>query len=100
MNPSAIPSASMLGWLLRTPLRLVPKHWQMFVMQGPIRGYRWVVGSANHGCWLGSYEAEKQAIFCRLVKRGAVVFDVGANVGFYTLLAAEMVGHSGTVCAF
>ena len=28
------------------------------------------------------------------------VYDVGSNVGFYTLLSAELVGDSGKVIAF
>ena len=72
----------------------------MPVLQGPLRGYRWVVGSSNHGCWLGSYEYNKQRLFARALRSGDVVFDVGANVGFYTLLAARRVGPQGRVVAF
>lgn len=35
-----------------------------------------------------------------MVHPGDVVFDVGANVGFYTLLAASRVRPNGTVVAF
>jgi FkbM family methyltransferase len=35
-----------------------------------------------------------------VLRRGRVVFDIGAHVGFYTLLAAECVGPSGRVIAF
>jgi FkbM family methyltransferase len=69
-------------------------------MQGRLRGYRWVVGAGNHGCWLGSYEQEKQAMFVANIGVGAVVYDIGANVGFYSLLAAELVGETGRVIAF
>jgi FkbM family methyltransferase len=34
------------------------------------------------------------------VKPGDVFYDVGANVGIYTLLAARRVGEAGLVCAF
>jgi FkbM family methyltransferase len=61
---------------------------------------RWVVGSSTHGCWLGSYEFEKQKLFAALVPSGGVVWDVGAHVGFYTLLAARLVGPAGRVVAF
>jgi len=36
----------------------------------------------------------------RLVCPGHVVYDIGANVGFYTLLAAHLVGRAGSVVAF
>lgn len=38
--------------------------------------------------------------FLRIVKPGMQVVDVGANVGYYTLLAAEHVGSKGKVTAF
>jgi FkbM family methyltransferase len=58
------------------------------------------VGSASHGCWLGTYERQKQEFFARLVRPGSVVFDVGANVGLYTLLASARAGRDGRVFAF
>jgi FkbM family methyltransferase len=61
---------------------------------------KWIVGSSNHGCWLGSYEYHKRKAFEESVARGGVVFDIGANVGFYTLLASVLVGARGRVYAF
>jgi FkbM family methyltransferase len=54
----------------------------------------------DHGCWLGSYEYEKQRAFEKTVQEGDIVFDVGANVGFYTLLASALVGPRGRVVVF
>ena len=70
------------------------------VIQGPLRGKRWIVGSGLHGYWLGSYEYAKQRLFAATVVPGSVVYDIGANVGFYTLLAAARVGDQGRVIAF
>lgn len=61
---------------------------------------RWIVGSSIHGCWLGHYEIEKQAVIRRLVKPGMKVFDVGANAGFYTLAFARLAGEGGHVWSF
>lgn len=72
----------------------------MPILQGPLRGKKWIVGSSTHGCWLGSYEHEKQRLFMRAVRPGGVVYDVGAHVGFYTLLASVLVGTRGRVVAF
>lgn len=69
-------------------------------MVGPARGLRWVVGVGLHGCWLGTYEWRKQLAFARAIPRAAVVYDVGANTGFYTLLAARRAGPDGAVHAF
>jgi FkbM family methyltransferase len=48
----------------------------------------------------GFYEKYETALFKRLVKKGMAVVDVGANVGYYTLLAAHLVGDEGKVFAF
>ena len=39
-------------------------------------------------------------IFRELVKEGDVVFDIGAHVGFYTLVSSLLVGEKGRVIAF
>jgi FkbM family methyltransferase len=72
----------------------------MPIMQGPLRGKKWTVGSSTHGCWLGSYEYEKQKAVQRFLKTGDVVYDIGANVGFYSLLASLLVGELGHVFSF
>ena len=90
----------MPGRLLRLPLRLVPDRLRMPVLSGPLRGWKWVVGSSIHDCWLGSYEADKQRLFARTVQPGSTVFDIGAHVGFYSLLASSRVGPAGRVFAF
>ena len=88
MNLSSIPFTSRLGKLLRLPLRVVPKRAVVPVLQGELRGMRWIVGSSTHGCWLGTYEHQTQRLFASLVPANGTVYDIGANVGFYTLLAA------------
>ncbi len=40
------------------------------------------------------------SIMQKLVKEGDVVFDIGANIGFYTLLFSKLVGEEGKVYAF
>ena len=69
-------------------------------MQGALKGKKWIVGSSTHGCWLGSYEFDKQALFEATVRPGTVVFDLGGHVGYYTLMASELVGPSGRVVTF
>ena len=46
------------------------------------------------------WEASETAAFLAHVRPGMCVFDVGANIGYYTLLAARAVGPSGRVYAF
>jgi FkbM family methyltransferase len=38
--------------------------------------------------------------YLKLIRRGEVIFDVGANVGYFTLLFSDLVGPKGSVHAF
>ena len=49
---------------------------------------------------MGRYEPETTRLFKETVKPGMVVVDIGAHVGYYTLLAAKQVGPDGKVYAF
>ena len=46
------------------------------------------------------YEPHLTRFFERHVRPGMTVVDVGANVGYYTMLAAGLVGETGRVLAF
>ena len=48
----------------------------------------------------GTLELSVQEALRRTLPRGGVLYDVGANVGFFTLLGARIVGESGRVIAF
>jgi FkbM family methyltransferase len=50
--------------------------------------------------WLGTYELQLQSAIAELVKPGMVVYDVGANIGYITLLLVHAVGRNGQVVAF
>ncbi len=49
---------------------------------------------------LGKFEEGVGRLFVTALREGDVVYDVGANWGFYTLLSAALVGESGSVAAF
>lgn len=48
----------------------------------------------------GYWERNVSTVLLKSVKRGMIVVDVGANIGYYTLLAATQVGPEGKVYAF
>ena len=52
--------------------------------------------------WLkkGVWEPIETALFRSEIHPGDVVVDVGANVGYFTLIAAQLVGDTGKVWAF
>ncbi len=50
--------------------------------------------------WLGTYEPELQSGIQRFMHPGMTVYDIGANIGYITLMMAELVGDRGQVIAF
>lgn len=48
----------------------------------------------------GVYEKHETELFKGLIKPGMVVADIGANIGYYSLIAAKLVGNEGNVYAF
>ncbi len=72
------------------------------ILAGPLRGARYLpaAGGKLARLLLGRYEPELTARFVEHVRPGQIVFDLGAAAGYYTLLAARLVGASGGVVAF
>jgi FkbM family methyltransferase len=58
------------------------------------------ISLAPHLLLDGEWEMWITRVFRDLVRPGMTVVDIGANVGWYTLLAAQDVGPSGRVVAF
>ncbi len=50
--------------------------------------------------WLGTYELDLQAAVADLVQPGWIAYDVGANIGYISLLLAQTVGEAGRIFAF
>jgi FkbM family methyltransferase len=62
-----------------------------------------VDGSSQTGRMLyatGEYEGATTRVMKRLLKRGQTMVDVGANIGYFTLVASRAVGPDGRVVAF
>ena len=69
-----------------------------------VQGHRMILASGDDRPTVGMvtdvYEEGTTRLFQRLVKPGMLVMDIGAHVGYYTLLAARRVGPAGKVYAF
>ncbi|HEX6042077.1 FkbM family methyltransferase [Longimicrobium sp.] len=72
------------------------------IVGGRLRGRWWDPTSRGKVLRIlnGTYEREQTALFEQLIRPGHTVLDVGANIGYYTLLAAVLVGPKGAVHAF
>ncbi len=88
------------GRVLRLPLRLIPPGTPVPILTTAARGKQWIAGSGPHSCWLGINEVVKRKQFSTYVLPGHVVYDIGANVGSYTMLASVLAGPRGLVVAF
>jgi FkbM family methyltransferase len=52
--------------------------------------------------FFGSYLLEQQETryWCKSVRHGEIILDIGANIGYYSLLASKRIGNQGKVYAF
>ena len=72
------------------------------ILAGPLRGRWWLPQSRGKILRIlgGTYEPEQTRQFQQHITRGATVLDVGAHVGYYTVLSAVLSGPQGQVYAF
>jgi FkbM family methyltransferase len=71
------------------------------IRRGPAKGLKFNSALArNAGFLLGTYEPEVQTLYASLLGPGMTVYDIGANVGFLAVLAAQLVGPGGKVVCF
>jgi FkbM family methyltransferase len=71
------------------------------VCGGRLRGTRMLVDlSCEKYYWLGTHEPRVQDWLAANIAAGSVVYDIGAHVGFFTLLCSALAGPTGSVRAF
>jgi len=74
--------------------------WAPRVETGPGKGLRLDIGGTTELFLHGKYESPVQEVVSSLLDKGNVFFDIGANIGFFSILAARIVGPTGAVYAF
>ena len=92
-----------LAGLLRGALNRAAPHGftPVVVAAGGLQGLRLSLDlQEEKDYWLGTYELDLQAAVADLVGPGMLVYDVGANIGYISLLLARRVGAAGHVYAF
>jgi FkbM family methyltransferase len=74
---------------------------QVKVAAGDLAGFTILLDmQVDKDYWLGTYESELQTAIRKLVQPGAIIYDVGANIGYVSLLLAKAAGKDGHVFAF
>lgn len=78
--------------------RLIPRGIAIPILKGPLRKTKWIVGAApgparGLGWILNLVEPEQLGMAKRLIHSNDICFDIGANVGSYTLLFAKYAKH-------
>jgi hypothetical protein len=81
-------------------LRLTVQERELTIPNGHAAGLRFNVGRSNWRAAFGRYELSVQRVILENISDGEVFYDIGANVGFFSVLAARHVGRSGRVVAF
>lgn len=81
--------------ILTTPIGSARK-----IRYGFLKGEKWIISSGYSQYWMGTYESDIAEIFVKFAKKSNIVYDIGAHIGYYTLLASNFIDHSGKIFAF
>lgn len=73
---------------------------QLTLNQGVGAGLKFNPDGSNRDYAIGTYELPIQTALTKYLKPNSVFYDIGANIGFFTVIAARLVGQSGQVYAF
>ncbi len=93
----------LLSRALRRALNLAAPHGltEVRIAAGGLKGARMLLDlQSEKDYWLGTYELDLQYALKQFVKNGMVVFDVGANIGYVSILISRLVGKEGKVYSF
>ena len=85
-----------LDWLLDR----VYRGRDSVIQRGAGKGLRFNPGGAALAFVFGTHEPAVQRVFELLAKPGMTFCDVGANVGFYSMVVARLIGSGGRVFSF
>lgn len=86
-------------WIRRSGTEVcVPIHNDCVMVLRPCRRGYGLAGLVY--CFRDLYEPSVQAAILRFVSPGSTAYDVGANIGLWSLLMGRRVGEHGRVCAF
>lgn len=97
------------GWVLRSILAFIDS-WIDYPALPFITTARWGIGKfeihdlreyiQRNIYYLGYYEIRETRLFRKLLRPGDVFVDIGANMGWFTVLAGRQIGDNGHVFSF
>jgi len=90
------------GFIRRMLNRAAPQGLtKIQVAAGELAGINFILDlQTEKDYWLGTYEQDLQQAIREFVEPGSVVYDIGANIGYITILLEDAVGINGQVYAF
>ena len=88
--------------ILRPVAHLLPTGMTVPILTGPLKGRKWIVGAAagsGKGLSVVINQSEPAQVYHarKIMNQDFICFDIGANVGFYTLLFSQ---YAQSVYAF
>lgn len=86
-------------WVVKESVKYLLQLLMLKIRNGPLKGKKWIVASGIKFL-SGEYEPANTSIFLESLNKGDVLYDVGAHVGYYSLLASNLVGPTGQTIAF
>jgi FkbM family methyltransferase len=92
----------MAVWLRRTLNRAAPQgQAEISIAAGVLQGFKMRLDlHSEKDYWLGTYEPDLQAAAVEFVRKGMVIYDVGANIGYISLMMARLCTPGGKVFSF
>ena len=81
--------------------KVMPSTTLVEITGGPLRGFRmWIDLKCQKYYWLGTYEPAVSDTLGKVIQPGWVCYDVGAHIGYFSLMMAQLTGVKGKVFAF
>jgi FkbM family methyltransferase len=88
----------LLSPIIKRALKLLPNGFHVPIPLGKMRGIKWISCSANPGQTVGRYEPLQSSLLATLLGNSNVFWDVGAHVGWYSLLASRIMNDGEVLC--
>jgi len=83
--------------ILQPRSAITVNNYKMYIYQDEYRGVDCIIEEL---LLTGTWEPYTTDILKRILREGMIIVDIGANIGYYSLLAASLVGETGRVYAF